>query len=114
MSRIHLFLTISYFFIAGCAKKEETPEYFNRVTGLAICKSAKITNVEPEKGVNPGIDILYIVKIEQNLSCENTFLKQVELSNNRNIENRNKLGAMGGAWISVENVDGDTIVTYTE
>lgn len=64
--------------VVSCGGREETPEYFTKVTGLPLCKGTTVRNVNAQDpGHSPGFDSIYIVDVRMASACKPPFLKAV-------------------------------------
>ncbi len=64
--------------LTGC-QRAETPEYFEKITGLPLCSSASVTNIndtDPER--SPGFDSIYIVDVRADAACRVQLIRSVE------------------------------------
>jgi len=71
-------LSVGSLLLSACGRPA-TPEYFANVTGIHICSSAKIANVNgrsPER--SPGFDSVYIVDVFANPECRRELFSSVE------------------------------------
>jgi hypothetical protein len=90
--------------------REETPAYFNSVTGLHLCETALLKNRRTPETDMAGLGVVYVVAIRMTPACEADFRRQVAAL-------REKVRPGGtpidDTWIDVETVGEDLIVTYT-
>ena len=94
----------------GSAVREETPAYFDRVTGLKLCDGATVRNKNDAATPDAGLGVVYIVSVKMSAACKADFLRQVDAM-------RRKISPNGyptdDTSIFVEDRGREVLVTYT-
>ena len=94
----------------GYASRQETPAYFNEVTGLHLCDEAEVRNKDTPATANAGIGVVYVVSLRMTAKCEADFRRQVDALRERVTPNGYPID---DASIDINEVGGELIVTYT-
>lgn len=96
----------------GYSARQETPAYFNSVTGLKICDGATVRNRHTAETDSAGIGVVYVVSLKMSAACETDFLRQVQAMRQRLQPHGYPVGP-DDSWISVERAGDKLLVTYT-
>jgi hypothetical protein len=94
----------------GYSARQESPAYFNSVTGLRLCETAIVKNRRTPETDMAGIVVVYVVSIRMSSQCEADFRRQVNALRNKTRPNGIPVD---DTWIDLESVGDGLIVTYT-
>lgn len=98
--------------VVACSDRPETPEYFQKVTGIALCQNAEVINKPTGPEANAGVGVVYSVELQMDGPCERSFLKEVDRVQSQSAivggpNNKNE-------WIEVKRIGpGRVSVLYT-
>src|SRR5690349_5712347 len=67
----------------GHAGREETPAYFNAVTGLKLCENAAVENRHTAETDMAGTGVVYVVALRMTPACRADLLRQIEALQSR-------------------------------
>ena len=99
------------FAVPGCAARDDSPAYFERVTGIAICRSSLVRSRHPKEEASSGTGVIYSVRLRMTPNCERNFLRKVGEFQRR--ADPMGSGDLKGQWIEVTREDGWLAVLYT-
>ena len=64
--------------LSGCAPEPAgTPEYFSARTGVALCRSARIREIDQGEAVAGGRDNVYEVELSMDAACERALRQRL-------------------------------------
>ena len=91
---------IAMLMIGSCGiQRPETREYFQEVTGMALCPGTHVRNDNLDRAEEAGNDFLYEVELTMPQDCEDEFYRAL-------VRKRNTLA---GNEVIQTSKDGDTI-----
>lgn len=101
--------------LSSCSRPE-TPEYFSKVTGLSLCSSSSVRNVNAnEKGRSPGFDSIYIVDLGMSKACERQLFAEAEVRLGQKCLRQVRCSGndVDGNFLKLEKMDEWIRVTYS-
>ncbi len=100
--------------ISSCGTRQETAAYFEAVTGIPICPSAKVTNRRMPEQRYAGIGVVYSARLGMSQTCQHAFLQKVKAFQERASPSAAPRNTVQGRWIDVTSDGENLIVIYTE
>jgi len=114
MFRSRLAFAFTLLILASCSfsARQETPAYFNSVTGLKLCDTATVRNKHTSETDSAGIGVVYVVSLKMSPACKTDFLRQVDAMRQK-LRPKGSSSPRDDTWISVEDEGEELLVTYT-
>ena len=113
MTRLTLMSAIALGVAVGaCSNRPESPQFFEKVTGIRLCDDARVINTPIQAEKDAGIGIVYSVEVRMDEMCERSFLAKAS-------ELRSRSPVAGGPgrkndWIEIHRIaPGRLSVVYT-
>lgn len=75
--------------LSACASPSNTPEGFTARTGIALCKEARVRDVnKDDPSRRSGFVEIYLVRVNMSETCTRDFFRDLERSSGRRCQNR--------------------------
>lgn len=86
--RLTIAFTLAGLMLPSCAPSSSTPEGFTTKTDIALCKEARVTDVnKDEPSRHSGFTEVYLVRVKMSEKCAKDFFRDLERSSGRRCQN---------------------------